>query len=266
VDLVRLGSLLGPEARGALQLTLADPEADASVAAFIAEAFERAETFWVALRPGRSAAHTDNVVILRGRFAGLSPPREAEGVARGFRGPLDLGGAFRLYERDRPARRSAPSRIYARGDDWLVLVSEAEVDSVERSIERRAGDPHVDPPDRGMASLSLRPAPVVRLVEARFPALGPLSDATRVDVVAEGAPGGLSVTLELAFSDPALTHDVAPRVSELVEVLSDARGLIGRVASMARVEEMGSTVLVRALIDGHALSALLGCAAGAEEC
>lgn len=265
VDLVAIERFLGPAARGALALTLADPVEDAPVAAHIAAAFERAEVFWVAFRPGASAAGTDSVVILRGRFAGLDPPADPAGRT-GFRRAIDLGGAFRVHERARPARRSAPSRIYARGDDWLVLVSEAEVDSVERMIERRAGDAHVDPPDRGLASAALRAGPVVRLLGPRFPALSILEEAELVEVVAEPAPGGLSVWFSATFPGRNGAPAAALRLKEVVQRVATSQGPWGRAASGASVEEVGETVVVRTLVDAEALAALLGCAAGDSGC
>src|SRR5262249_33277061 len=156
---------------------------------------------------------------------------EPYGPASDWGAPTDLGAAMRLYARREPERRSAPARIYARADDWLVFVSTAEIDAAERAIERRAGDEHVDPPERGLVSVAARVHPLVPPLQTDYPAFAEaLEDAESLEGSATADDRGLDVELAARFRTEAAAGRARERVQLLVSVLAHATGPFAALA------------------------------------
>lgn len=261
LDMDAARRLFGPTVGHALKLDIVDAATDAKTAELLDEALARARTVWIAFRPGLATHLTDNVIVVRGDFGGLEP------TAAGFDPPIDLGAGYRIYERAPPKRRAAPSRIYARIDDWLVFVSEAEVDSAARAIERRAGDAHMDPKDKGLVSLAARTAPLVPLLAASFPTLADALDpATEIAAVADADDRGLRATLEVGFTKEVDAKASLEQLSPLIVALKDARGITGRLARGATATTQGKVLVVTVLLDPTQTAALIGCLDGGPEC
>ncbi|HVU03640.1 MAG TPA: hypothetical protein VHE30_17900 [Polyangiaceae bacterium] len=255
IDVLAAKRFLGPAAGKALAIDVVDPVHDADVAKFFAASIDAADVIWVALRPGRAPALTDEVVLLRGRFGDLDPPR---GGQLGFGPAIDLGGALRLYERPRPERRSAPARIYARSDDWLVFVSEAEVDAVERSLERRAGDAHVDPPDQGIASFSARVPAIVPYFAPEYPLVAEALEAgTRIEGTVDADERGLRFSVGVTYSSDTDAKAAKEHLEPLVARLRDADGVLGALSKSASLEAVGPSLSLRMALDASALDAAL---------
>jgi hypothetical protein len=264
IDLDAARRLFGPAIGSALQLGMIDPARDAGTAGLVSEALARAEVVWVAVRPGLPAQLTDNVVALRGRFADIDP--RAGGEA-GWGAPADLGAGFRLYERPPPTWRSAPVRIYARGEDWLVFVSSAEVDAAERAIEEHARDPALEPADRGIVSVAARVEPLRALLAPSYPAVAEaLALATRLDGAAEADDRGLRLTLDVQFSNERDAAQARDRSRLLLGVLTRAKGVFGTLARGASAGAVASTLVVRVELDGRGLADLVGCLGRGESC
>jgi hypothetical protein len=263
VDLDGARRLFGSSAVKSVMLDIVDPKKDAATADLLSSAVEHASTMVVAFRPGFSAAATDNVTIFRGDFRNVDPRR----VGGDWRPPVDLGGAFQLYERPAPGRRSAPVRIYSRPSDWLVFVSGAELDSAERVIEQRVNDDHVEPPDRGVLSYAFRAEPVIVELTARFPTVAEtLRGATTVSGSVAADDRGLRATIEVAFTNEADAKEAADRATALIGVLRASERLLGRLASGAHVNAMASTLVIRIELDAAGLRTVVGCVAGGAEC
>ena len=254
LDLDAARRFLGPAITGAMQLDLADP-GDRAATGLISDALARARVVLVAFRPGLPARSTDNVLVLRGGFAGIEP----HGAPDADFGPaMDLGGGFRRYDRERPSRRSAPARIYARGDEWLVFASEAELDSTERALEQHGNDPRVDPPDRGMVSVSARLPTLVPLLTERYPAVAQaLEGASSLDASADADDRGLRATIEVRFSSNEEASQAREQVRPLLEALAGAEGALGIIARGASTHALGPTVVVAVDLDARAVAALL---------
>ena len=243
IDLVQARQALGAQLDKALDLNTIDADEDPPGGRLVVDALAKTDTAWLAFRPGLPAALTDNVLILRGRFAGLD--------VRGYEGdnrwgpPADLGGDFRLFERKPPRQRSAPCRLYARSDDLLVFVSEAEVDSVERALEQGKRDERMDPPDRGTISLALRVQPLLSHLEPRLSAVADLlSAATRVTGHASVDGSGLHAELEVAFLEAEAARSATSAGSELLQRLAHAEGVIGMVARGSRLTTVGLSLVI----------------------
>jgi hypothetical protein len=261
IDLDAARRLLGPSVSRALQFDIVDAGEEPKMAALLEQALVRSRTVWLALRPGRPTALTDSVLVLRGDFSELDP-RDA-----GFDPPFDLGAGYRVYERAQPKRRSSPSRVYTRTDDWLVFVSEAEVDSAARAIEQRAGDEHVDPADKGIISVSARAAPLVPLLAQGYPTLAEVLDSAKlIDARADADDRGLRSTLEVRFDTEVHARDALGRALPLLTALKGARGVAGRLARGATGSVQGVVLVIAVVLDAKQLAELIGCLDGGPEC
>ncbi len=260
VDLDAAKRFFGPSVARALRVNLVDPATDPAMAAFLADALARTSTVWVALRPGLAADAADNVLILRGAFGQLEP-----GADSGFEPPVDLGAAFRRYDRPVPKRRSAPARVYARANDWLVFVSSAELDSTARSLDRGSSDPHLDPPDRGLFSLSARVPPLVPLLLPGYrPLAEALAGATMLDASVLADDRGLRVNVDVRFETGGAAVEARDRARLLLAVLGRATGLVGKLARGAVADAEATTLFVKIELDARGLSEVIGCLTGAS--
>ncbi|HEX4336228.1 MAG TPA: hypothetical protein VH062_09965 [Polyangiaceae bacterium] len=262
LDLTGARRILGVDLGAALALDITDRD-DEKTSKLVHDALSRADTAWIAFRPGLSPAATDNVLLVRGEFADLEP----HGEGSDWSTPVDLGGAMRVYQRHAPKRRSAPARIYARSEDWFVFVSTAEVDAAERSIEKRAGDEHVDPPDHGIVSVSARTRPLVRLLAPNYPAVAEaLEDANSLEGSAAADERGLSVDLSARFTTEPEAARARDRTKLLQSVLSHAKGPFATLAQGASIDAVATNLVVRIRLDAKGFASILGCFQGSGGC
>jgi len=257
LDVAAARRFFGPAISGALDVDVVDVHEDEGTARYFAAALGRAEVVWVALRPGHTPKLTDDVVIVKGDFSSITPPHEGAGA---WEMPADLGSGFRLYRRAPPARRSAPSRIYARADDWLVFVSEAEVDSAERAIELRAGDDHLDPPERGIASFAARAPAVLPFLSREYPlVVEALDGADRLEGSAEADDRGLRASISAKFASETDAAAGKERLAPLLTALREKDGFLGLLARGTEMSVLGSTLVVQTTLDGAGLAKLITC-------
>lgn len=148
VDLKRMRDALGPVIVGRIR---EEAEAASGEKNSLNLAFEQADTVWIGFRAAERFELTDNVVVMHGRFTDLELPG-----AEDWGPETDLGGDWRRRQQRGKLQRFEPRRLYLRGNDTLVFVSEAEIDSVNRQIERGEGDPRVSPPERGVLAFAGR--------------------------------------------------------------------------------------------------------------
>jgi hypothetical protein len=260
LDLDAARRLFGASITQALNIDIADQTDDPGGAALLEAAVSHADAIWIGFRPGLPGKLTDNVIAMRGNFAGIDPPLEGKGA---FRPSTDLGAGFRLYARAAPRRRSAPSRLYARADDWLVFVSEAEVDGAERAIELRAGDEQIQPPEHGIVSLAARVPPLLPLLRPNYPAVAEaLGAAVRLEGSAAADDRGLRATFEIRYQEAKDALEGHDRLVPLLGALSHAKGAVGRLARGADVAATGAVLVLRITLDGPGLAALIGCFGG----
>jgi hypothetical protein len=264
IDLEAARRFFGPAFGGALEIGTVDAKEDPGARALVSEAFEDAETVWIAFRPGLPARLTDNVLVFRGNYSSFDPRLHE---SAGFRAAEEIGGGFVLYARPPPARRSSPSRIYERLSDWLVFVSEAEVDSAERAIERRARDARVDPPERGIASFAARVEPLLPLLAPRFPLVAEaLTSASTVEGSASADDRGLLAGLAVHFPDASSAEAARGHAETLVAALRGTNGLFGTLAKGTEAAAVGSDLVLRIALDGPTLARVVGCLGVGEGC
>ncbi|MBI3207205.1 MAG: hypothetical protein IT377_11350 [Polyangiaceae bacterium] len=246
--------------RGALGETAFDLLRDKSAARdpVTTDALARADTVWVALRPSDRGAIDDSVTIVRGRFGAIDPHRRPEW------GPAtDLGAGWRRFDRKGKAPRSEPARIYARGDDVLVFVTVAALDSVERRLEQGVLDDHLDPAEKGVLSVDARPRTLGRLATHHFPTVGRLLERSeRLRVTADLDGQGLRAELELELGGESEARAVAESLGSVARALGQTRGLGAQIAEGLVIEAVGARAVVRLKLPSEALARVVRCAGG----
>ena len=238
LDLKRLRSDLGPLALGALWKRLEGSDmSDPPAQRLMRDLFDRAETVWVAFRPGPSVELLDSVVVARGEFDDLDP-RSYDGASP-WGPPTDLGGDWRLFSRQRPEGRAMPAALYAKGTKLLVLASYAEIDAVERAVELRARDPHVDPPERGLVAFEARLRPLLDAAAGRLPAITKrFAECQRARGSADFVSDSLDAQIEIDCESETSARRASEAVAALLETVT-ARG--GAAADLAAAVETSVT-------------------------
>jgi hypothetical protein len=266
IDLARARSALGESAVDALRRNAEAGMSEGSAEGrMLSEALLRADTAWIALRPGLPAELTDSVVVLEGRYRDFDPGASQGGAI--WDHPTDLGGFWDLYSRPTPKRRSAVERVYVHHPNLVVLVSPAEVDSAERAIELGAGDAHVEPPSRGLISFEARARAVARSIRDRAPAAARLIDrAARLRGHADVGAAGLLAEVEIEFDSAAAAREAAAAIEIVARAAAEERGLVGLVARAVSVTAVGRTAVARVSLDRAGLSLLVRCAADERTC
>jgi hypothetical protein len=263
VDVARLRDALGVTQWTELsrRASLPSPVADAGTERFMTEALARADLAYLGLRPASSPEHVDNVVALSGNFSGLDPRREPSDPP--WRRPIDLGGAVRRYDRDAPKQRTQPARIYAFGDTQLVLVSEAEIDSVERAVELGKRDGALEPPAQGVVSVAARlDALLARLTPGAPMLANLLQGAAKLEASADVTATGLRVAAALTFGEESHAGRFARECSGLAARLGQGVGAAGAVARATRIEALGKDVTLRVAVDRSVFGDIVACTAG----
>ncbi len=145
LDLRKIRDTLGGPAMTAIseQAVRGLRGSDRATDALLLSALEQTDTLWLGVRPSSALEAADSVFVMIGHFSDFDPHRAASTPR--FAPAVDLGGDLRRFDRVQPPARSAPARIYVHAEDLLVSVSEAEIDSVERSLEEQRGLPPLEP-------------------------------------------------------------------------------------------------------------------------
>jgi hypothetical protein len=259
------------EAIGATAFALLSARAKQSAAGMdpgsqrmIVDLLGQADTLWLAFRPGLDLDHTDNVVVLRGRFERLDPRDYRASPA--WQSATDLGAGWRVFERPRPRSRSAPARVIQRGGDLVVLVSYAEIDAVERGLEGRQSSSAVAPPETGSFSVAARVRPLAASMATRSPAAARLlGQATTLEASLSLAATGMTARLSVDFEMDDQARRAADAANLLLRALAEQSTTLAELLPSLRVEAVGASVVVSANIDRERLAALAACAL-AETC
>jgi hypothetical protein len=260
LDLRKMRDSLGGSAMTALsqQAVQGLRGADRATDALLLSALEQTDTLWVGVRPTSTLEAADSVFVMSGRFRNFDPHR-AESTPR-FGPALDLGGDLRRYDRAQPPARSAPARIYAHGDDLLVSVSVAEIDSVERSLEEQRGLPALEPAEKGVLSAVARPQVLPLSILAGTGSLRRLlQSANRLELNADLTGSGVDATLALKLDDAALAERVAKALSEMRDALGAGTGRLAKFAARVKVGSAGQYVSLRFILGRDELSELVNC-------
>lgn len=258
-DLARLRTFLGPDLeRGLERLADAAPsgEPDHATARLLLDLLGAADTAWVGVRPGLAAELTDNVVVLRGDLAGKVPT--SIGGSPPWRGPRDLGGGVLKLTRDPPPLRAAPAVLYMNEPSLVVLGSTAEIDALERTVERGAAPTRLRPPETGLVSVAAR----LRLLEHDLRDRAPGFSRLVREVQA------ITASLDLRGDELLLEAELELRSQEKVpSLVGDLRGLFSvldrgspeGLFANTKVEGTARFVSLRTRIPSSRAAAFLRC-------
>jgi hypothetical protein len=239
-DLAVIRSALG----AAMPADLAVPAGaagDAGVRALVAAATVGATTGWLAFRPGPGLAVLDHVLVLRGRFSRLDP-RAGAGWQR-WGPPRELGDGWRRHDARSPVERTAPARVYLRDDSVVALVTPAEIDAVERTLERGI-TPELRlvpllPPTHGTLAVRARSRSIAAWADRLEPTAGALLRAAQqLTIVLDLEAARLRGEAELRFGTGtapdsgrlAAATVTAEHLERLRQALASAPGVPGEIA------------------------------------
>jgi hypothetical protein len=197
LDLARVKAALGVTALTALSReVLAHDSGGQEPDELVVASLLAAEQVYLGYRPSPLWAPLDRVLALQGHFEPLLQPPS------GFSGATDLGRDLRHWDRrSAPKSRGGVARVYAQGDRVRAFVSEAELDSVERTLalDGLGSARRLEPPEEGTISLAARPALLGRLAgHGTLREL--LEDAKALQAVADLESDGVRLKLELLLS------------------------------------------------------------------
>lgn len=261
VDLKRIRDTLGGPAMAALseQALHGLHGADHATDELLLKALSQTDTLYVGMRPSATAlTAADSVYVMVGHFPGFAPD-QAPSAPR-FRAALDLGADLRRYDRPAPRARSAPARFYARGDDLIVALSEAEVDSVERTLEQGRGRPPLEPREKGALSAVLRPRVLPRALFAGSRTLRELAqDASRVELDADLTSAGVDASLALKFDDPSAAEQIGHALTDMREALKTAPGRLAKFAARVEITNAAEFVTLHFALGRDEFSELINC-------
>jgi len=232
--------------------------ADSATDALLLSALQRTDTLWLGMRPTSTLAVLDSVFVLSGHFPNFDPHRAASTPS--FGPAIDLGGNLRRYDRARPPARSAPARIYVHGDDLLVSLSEAEIDSVERSLEEQRGAPPLEPTEKGVFSAVARPQGLpLSLFSGADSLRRLLQNSQRLELNADLTGAGVDATLALKFEDAALAEQVARALTEMRDALGGGAGRLAKFAARIKVGSAGQFVSLQFVLGRDEFAELVNC-------
>jgi hypothetical protein len=260
LDLHKIRDTLGGPAMTALsqQAVQGMRGSDRGTDALLLRAFEQTDTLWLGMRPTSTLEAADSVFVMAGHFPNFDPHR-AESTPR-FGPAIDLGGDLRRYDRPKPATRSAPARIYVHGQDLLVSLSEAEIDSVERSLEEQRGMPPLEPAEKGVLSAVARPQVLPLALLAGMGNLRRLvQSANRLEFNADLTGSGVDATLALKFGDPPEAEQVSKALSEVRDALGAGAGRLGKLAARTKVASAGQYVSLQLSVGRDEFAELVNC-------
>lgn len=261
VDLARLRDLFGLGFEAALDEMLArapGADADGDTGRLLLRLFSRADTIWLGARPGLSPELTDNVLVARGKFAGLVP--EAIGGSPPWDRPERLGGGVLRYERAAPKLRATPAVIYLREPDRVVIGSTAEIDALELTLERGEGQAPLRAPETGIAALAARVPALSQRLRARAPTLSRLFDgADQLSCSLDRRADDLELVVELRYASSERAAEIAGPIEA---VLSRLAGSGFQFLERVRVQPAGSSVTLTLSLPVERVKALAACAAG----
>ncbi len=260
VDLARMQGALGPDLMRQLRQQAdagagserASPQADS-----LSQALRLADTVWIAFRPAERFELTDNVVVMRGKFAEFAP----SGAER-WDPAQDLGADWRRRDQRGQLERRAPRRMYLRGNDLLVFVSDAELHSVARQLERGEGDPRVSPPERGAIAFAGRVHLGTPLMDrpwvSRYPQLARLlKHALNVAGFVDLEAGEARLELDVEYTDEAVAKDTLERTKLVLSAMRQLDPPLSTLSRTAKLSQIGAHLVLRWRLPIEALQAFM---------
>ncbi len=212
--------------------------APSSPANWFVPALKSTDTLWLGCRLGQKGCK-DFVFVLRGRF---SSARETYGFGL-EKNKRDLGAGWFSFDLT-PLARTAAARLYWRPPELAVVVSLAELDSAERSIEQSQDSTQLEPGETGLMSLSARSKALALVLREHSPkAADWLSKSERIEIRFEPSVKVTVATLSITFEDASQAETAAQAFRILIVALS---GFDRRIRTRdIDVQHLNSDVVLR---------------------
>ena len=256
LDLKRVRAALGIEAEALLRRlgeNAPSDEPDADTGRLLLALLTRADTAWVAVRPGLSPELTDGVIALRGDFRDAVPT--SLGGSPRWSGGRDLGSGLFRFDREPPRLRAAPAVIYLRVPDVAIIGSEAEIDALERTVEKGALDPSLQAPEVGLIAVAARLGSLRNKLTQRAPTLaGYVEGAERLEGSLDRQGEIFHVRLDVRFENELQASKLSGELRALQEKL---RGEGHAWVDKFSFEPLGEDLAVRLELSTSELAALV---------
>lgn len=219
LDVRRFRETIGPDWAQTLanlwQGFLLDVSAGAPDRAWIAPSLRDTDALWLGCRLGALGCQ-DYVLVLRGQFSGPLD-KYLFGTDQNQR---ELGGGWVSYDFATPARL-AVARVYTRLPELTVLVSPAELDSAQRSIEEGLDATELIPRETGLVSVLARSHGLAGALRTRSrKGADWLDSSQRVEIAVEPQAHGSSLTFVVTFSDATRAERAAQALKLLTQALT----------------------------------------------
>jgi hypothetical protein len=209
-----------------------------SSAKWLVPALKSTDTLWLGCRLGQKGCK-DFVFVLRGRFASA---REGYGFGP-EKNKRDLGAGWLSFDLT-SAGRSAAARLYWRPPELAVIVSLAELDSAERSIEQSQDTTRLEPSETGLMSMSARSKALALVLREHSPKAAEwLNKSERIELRFDPSPKVTVATFSITFQDSSQAETAAKAFRILILALSgfDPRIRTGDID----VQHLNSDVVLR---------------------
>lgn len=212
IDIERIRRNVDTGIAEALTRLLVSPADDPSQ--LLTLAITHSKQIWAGLRPDIDPRRWDNVVILQGDFSLIS----TDAIASVWGPSRDLGGGYKVYDILTPQSRIAPARLYTLHEERWLIASEAEVDALERSLERGRAEREEEPPARGLISVTARMGRLAE-ISGEKRALRALENAKGFDASFDLSGGHIVVSARMRFLE-AEDAALAQRALSLMATLA----------------------------------------------
>ena len=242
LDVGRYRERMGPEPEQSLQKIwqsfAMNPDVPHNSQPWLVSALKSTDTLWLGCRLDPQGCR-DFVLVLRGRFASARDeyhfgPESNE---------RDLGAGWFSFDLRAPERVSA-ARLYWRPPELAILVSLAEVDSAERSIEQSLDATRLEPSETGLLSLVARSKALAFVLRKRSPKAAEwLDQSERLEIRFDPSTAATVATFTVSFHDASQAQRSAEAFRLLVSALS---GFDHRVTARdIDVKQFNSDIVLR---------------------
>lgn len=263
VDVDWLTAELGPALGQRLLLDMLVGAEDTEASSLLGEALRRSERLWLGFRLGAPLEAADKVLILRGHFPGTrAASPEAGGVWVESEATV---GRPHLYRA--PALPGALTRIYSRGEQLLIWVSEAERAAVEGMLDGTGAPATLRPPERGGLSLAAHPEPLRGQLLRGFPQLAQHFEGARsLQGHLDARAGAVVLEVELGFDTPAQASTAADILEQLRLKMAGAACVLGATAQATQLSVFEHKVRVLAQLGSGEVRDVEACVLGGRCC
>jgi hypothetical protein len=217
---------------------LLDASGHAPNRAWIIPTLAVTDTLWLGCRLGPLGCK-DYVIVLRGNF---SATHEKYGFGQN-KNQRELGGGWVSYDGN-TQERAEIARVYFKAPELAVLVSAAEMDSAELSVEQSVNGTELVPRESGLVSVLVRSHALADALRVRSPKAAKWLDSSeQVEIRIEPQATQTTLTFAVTFSDSPSAELAAKALKLLTSALSQFERRIR--ADDITVQQLNADVVLR---------------------